>query len=466
MLYLCMTFPQLSLEARQPPTVEPVAVTDRRGAQRWLISCNQACIAVGVRPGMNATTALALLPDLRLIERSRPREGDALKSLAAWAEQFSSWICYDAERHLVWLEVYSGLRYFGGVDVVRSRVEHGLVQLGYEGYCGIAPTLEAAAALARIPDAPTIEGCADLAEALAPLPMAALTLEEEVADAFAGLGMRTVGHVLALPRDSLARRFDPELVDYLDRLTGRRRDPRKPYRAPGRYRRTFELLGNVESTEGLLFPLRRILGELQGYLIGRDTAVQELHLELVHEDADPTRLQVRSSRPLRDALRLFALVRERLERTTLVQPAQAITLAADQFIPLGDTQLELIEGGQRKDRDWQDLLDTLRARMGDVAVRKLGLQDHHLPEKAWCTVEGKERLPDCTLPDRPLWLLEPRQVTLLPQRMGMPERIEAGWWDGEDQLRDYFTAESRDGAKLWLYRDGATGGWFLHGLWA
>lgn len=182
--------------------------------------------------------------------------------------------------------------------------------------------------------------------------------------------------------------------------------------------------------------------------------------------AEPTRLQVRASRPLRDGLRLFALVRERLERTTLPQPVEAITVAADQFVPLGDTQLELIEGGQRTDRDWEDLLDTLRARMGDIAVRKLGLQDQHLPEKAWCTVEGKERLPDGTLPDRLLWLLEPRQVTLSPQRMGMPERIEAGWWDGEDQRRDYFTAESRDGAKLWLYRDAATGGWYLHGLWA
>ncbi len=466
MLYLCMSFPHLSLEARQPPADEPVAVTDRHGARRWVIGCNPACIAAGVRPGMDATTALALLPSLRLIERSRPREVNALKSLAAWAEQFSSWTCYDAERHLVWIEVYSGLRYFGGVEVIRSQVEHGLAQLGYEACCGVAPTLEAAAALARIHDAPTIEGSTDLAEALAPLPMAALALEEDIADAFAGLGLRTIGQVLALPRDSMARRFDPDLVDYLDRLTGRQRDPRKPFRAPAKFRRTFELLGNVETTEGLLFPLRRILGELQGYLIGRDTAVQELHLELVHDGAEPTRLQVRSSRPLRDGLRLFALVRERLERTMLPQSVEAITVAADQFVPLGDTQLELIEGGQLKDRDWEDLLDTLRARMGDIAVLKLGLQDQHLPEKAWCTVEGKERPPDGTLPDRPLWLLEPRQVTLLPQRMGMPERIEAGWWDGEDQQRDYFTAESRDGAKLWLYRDGATGGWFLHGLWA
>jgi protein ImuB len=45
-----------------------------------------------------------------------------------------------------------------------------------------------------------------------------------------------------------------------------------------------------------------------------------------------------------------------------------------------------------------------------------------------------------------------------------PERIEAGWWDGEDVVRDYFIARTRAGSLSWIYR--ATEGWFLHGLFA
>ena len=466
MLYICLSMPHLPLEARQSASEGPVAVVDRRGTKRWLIACNAACSAAGIGQGMDATTALAICPTVQLIERSRSEERQTLKSLAGWAEQFSSWVCFDADRLMLWIEVKSGLRYFGGIEIIRSRVEHGLTQLGYHSTIGIAPTLEAAALLSQTEDAPVIAHWDEGASQLQGLPIAAMDLPSDDADALAGLGLRIVGDVLALPRDSIARRFGPDLIDYLDRLTGRQPDPRKPYRARRHYCRRFELLGSVVHTEGLLFPLRRLFVEFQGYLIARDTAVQEVHIDLGHEGNTATRLDVRSSRPMRDAVRLFALVRERLERTTLARPVETITLAASQFVPLGDTQMELIDGGQRKDGDWEDLLDTLRARMGDVAVRKLGLQDDHLPERAWCSMEQKQQLPSGTMPERPLWLLEPRPVTILPQRMGTPERIEAGWWDGEDQQRDYYTAEARDGSKLWLYREAASGKWYLHGLWA
>jgi protein ImuB len=50
-----------------------------------------------------------------------------------------------------------------------------------------------------------------------------------------------------------------------------------------------------------------------------------------------------------------------------------------------------------------------------------------------------------------------------------PERIETGWWDGALAERDYFVAQTREGALVWLYRlrlpvepeDGAN--WFLLG---
>ena len=46
-----------------------------------------------------------------------------------------------------------------------------------------------------------------------------------------------------------------------------------------------------------------------------------------------------------------------------------------------------------------------------------------------------------------------------------PERIESGWWDGDEASRDYFVARLPDGsARLDLSR--GTGDWFLHGLFA
>jgi len=50
------------------------------------------------------------------------QEKHALKALAGWAGQFSSRVFLDTERQLLWLEIGSSLRYFGGLDALVARV--------------------------------------------------------------------------------------------------------------------------------------------------------------------------------------------------------------------------------------------------------------------------------------------------------------------------------------------------------
>lgn len=45
-----------------------------------------------------------------------------------------------------------------------------------------------------------------------------------------------------------------------------------------------------------------------------------------------------------------------------------------------------------------------------------------------------------------------------------PERLESGWWRGPSMRRDYYRIETGDGAWWWIYRDLATGHWFVHGM--
>jgi protein ImuB len=45
-----------------------------------------------------------------------------------------------------------------------------------------------------------------------------------------------------------------------------------------------------------------------------------------------------------------------------------------------------------------------------------------------------------------------------------PERLESGWWRGPSMRRDYYRIETSDGAWWWIYRDLATGQWYLHGM--
>jgi protein ImuB len=395
------------------------------------------------------------------------QEKHALKALASWAGQFSSCVCFDTERWLLWLEIGSSVRYFSGLPVLLEKVAAGLTALGLTAHTGVAPTPEAAALLARQPQALPVLKLNQLQQAIASLPLSELALFPAVIGGLQASGVTTVAELLALPRAALARRWGMQLTDYLQRMLGERPDPRKPYRAPQTYHRRFDFAEPVKTVEGLLFPLRRILYELQGYLRGRDAALQTLNVAFRHHDHADTVLTLRTTDPQRDALRLFALVREKLERTQLPGAVMAIRLAVERFVALRDTQLQLWDEGQRDDTGWSELLDKLRARLGDQAVRRLGLRDDHRPEKAWC-VEDETAVSDLppAFPDRPLWLLSPRPIHRLPKLLGKPERIEAGWWTGEDSSRDYYIAQTSEGSRWWLYREAATSRWFLQGIWA
>jgi protein ImuB len=394
-----------------------------------------------------------------------------MKAVAAWAEQYSSIVHFDERRWMLWIEVGASLSYFSGLDALRQHVDESIEALGYTTQQGIAPTVECAALLAVYPNSSAIQRKSELSAAITPLPLRLLYLPPDTLESLRGIGWQTIGDVLSIPRDQLARRFGDDVTLYIQKLLGELPDPRKAYRAPATYRRRFDLADPIHVVEALLFPLRRLLGELQGYLRGRDTALQRLTLELRHHKQSPTILELRTTAPQRDSNRLLALLREQLDRTPFPNAVTELLLSVDQFVDLGDTQLDFFNTRPQKQNEWSDLLDKLRARLGDQAVRRLGLRDDHRPEQAWCVVKQDEVEKDAiTLsinePERPFWLLEPTPLRQLPRLLGKPERIESGWWTGNECRRDYYIAETDEGSRWWLYRDEKTKHWFLHGVWS
>lgn len=467
MLWMALFLPSLSLEREPAPANLPCAVVNRRRGRRIVLACNTSAHAAGIETGIDAVAALAREPTLRLIERSPSREARALAGLANWALQFSAEVCLDASRWLLWMEVGGSTRYFGGLPALTGRIEEGIAALGFTAHSGVAPTLEGAAILAREARSGIALDRPALLERLGPGELGLLALDPEVVTALRATGLRTIAEALALPAAALARRFGPEVPLYLRQLTGELPDPRPRHRAPDRYRRDHDCTCPIATVEGLLFPLRRLLQELEGFLRGRDLALQHLAVTLQHRDAARTMLHVRTSSPQREAVRLFALLRERLERTVLPEAVTGIRLATDELLAPAIRQEDFFDQDARPNEDWTALLDRLRARLGETAVRRLGLADDHRPERAWVQGGAAADLPFSEdYPDRPLWLLEAQPVERLPVLCGTPERIEAGWWAGEDSSRDYYLARTPEGARWWLYRDVRTSRWYLQGIWS
>jgi protein ImuB len=78
------------------------------------------------------------------------------------------------------------------------------------------------------------------------------------------------------------------------------------------------------------------------------------------------------------------------------------------------------------------------------------------------------------VPDGPPKQFTWRRVRYVVVHAEGPERIAMQWWrdeQGRMLTRDYFRVESRDGVRVWLYREGffndrAHPHWFLHGVFA
>ena len=77
-LWFCVYLPQLPLEASGSVSEARVVVEDQQGIHRVLLASAHAESA-GVMPGQSANAALALLPTLRVEERSEIAEQQALE---------------------------------------------------------------------------------------------------------------------------------------------------------------------------------------------------------------------------------------------------------------------------------------------------------------------------------------------------------------------------------------------------
>lgn len=505
-LWIALRLPLLPLEALSPssevPPGGPCAVFERSGNRRQVLCANAVANAAGITSGMALGAATALAPALVSLERKPAAERAALAALATAAYRFSGSVTARATApaprvHTVWLEVGSSLRLFKGLEPLVEQLRAALDALGFSYTLGVAPTLEGAALIADAEKGDALlflkKGDALLfLDILRKQPLELLEIPDDILQALRGSGLRSIGEVLDLPINELAMRFGQPLADYLGRLTGRLPDTRKFFRPPARYQRRFEFDAELESLEGLLFPIRRLLVELQQYLVACDTGVREFVLELEHEDRKPTQLAVGMSAASRDATHLQLLLRERLERTPMPGPVRAMTLRADRFAAPRVMQRTLFEKRTAADEEWEAILDRLKIRLGNDAVRSLGLNDDYRPEKSWCHLPpdlGSEskfsESPHLTNPrlanfdsdpksapagaerQRPLWLLPvPRPLGEIPKCLSGPERLESGWWDGLDAMRDYYQAQTADGARLWVYRDRRNGNWFLQGLWS
>ena len=473
MLWLGLYFPELPLEvfSHAAPADAPLVVIERGREGDRVCRCNRAARAAGIHPGLRLQSALALAAALQVHQRDSARERERLHEVAFWALQFSPRISF--EPSLVLLEIGASLRLFGGLEALLQRVTAEAPQLGLELAWGVAPTPMAAGLLAREMPSRQVLDERGLHAALAQIPLARLTRERDARRLVSDIGLHTIGECLLLPRPELARRAGPLLLQLFDRLLGRAPDPRESWQPPAVFAQGIELQAEIAHHTALVFPARRLLLALAGFLRGRGIATQRLEWSLQHRDGQPdTRFRQGLLQPGQDPERLLELFRERIERIRLEAPVTGLRLRVDDCVPHAERSSDLFESTRNRD---ESLLERLGSRLGPQRVRGLEMPADHRPEQsiALCP-PGSGRSGAPPPGELPVWLL-PKPYPLVV-RNGVPQhggplrlqgghrRIESGWWDGQDIARDYYQAINPEGERLWVYQERRSGRWFLHGL--
>lgn len=437
-----------------------------------MIAANPAARALGVRPGEPVSAARALAPQLLLRPRDTSLEAATLAELAAWAGRFTpsvSLVPADA----VLLDVAGSLRLFDGLEALVARLESGLAELGIEAALAAAPTPLAAHWLACTHPGTLLQAYPAWSTQLDALPLEVLATGSAVTPAtlefLAGIGIRRIGELGALPREGLARRQAGEVLTALARARGEQADPRAWFAPPARHEGVVVLPVATSTTEPLLFATSRLVAGLCAWLDGLQAGTDRFTLHLEHERGEPTALEIICGQPCRDAARLMLLARERLAVLPLPAAVEALRLYADGPVARPGHTPDLFGDGRETHENASLLLDRLRARLGTEAVSCVQAQPDHRPERASQHIATRPRAAQPTVfrPGRPAWLLDcPRPLSSLHglKLMAGPERIESGWWDGADIRREYFVARTQTDALWWVFRDlGADGRWYVHG---
>ncbi len=323
-----------------------------------------------------------------------------------------------------------------------------------------------------------------------PLPTAALRLPAEMLRPLAQLGLDRVGDLLALPRADLAARFSPLLMRRLDQALGEAPEVIVlPAADPDlQAAETFDF--PIERFDELCQVIERLLEDVHRALDRRDLGARQLECRLYHDDAPPTVLEVGLYRPTRCPRHLGELLRTRLEQVQLTGPVAAVSVSVPTAERIAEVQRALFEHGD-EEAGLGTLIDRLSNLLGRDAVTRPCCVADAQPECAYRFAPVSSRLRVSSSPHaaanpqagRPLSLWPaPVPVEVLavypdgpPLRFVWqgtrwdvaswwgPERIETGWWRGDDVRRDYYVVTTHAGSRFWLFRRRDDGRWFLHG---
>jgi protein ImuB len=459
-------------------------------------AANVSALQAGLRAGMSARKAQALVKELVFHQADPAADAEALERLAVWALRYSPIAAADAPDGLV-IDAAGASHLHGGEAAMLSDILARLEAVGIAARAAMAGTWGAAHAAARFAAKPTLVFSDDEGlEKLAPLPIAALRLPGETVADLRKLGFERVSDLLTTPRAPLTLRFGPELGRRIDQATGRTGEPIDPVRPADIVEAQQIFAEPIAAPETIARYVAKLTARLCQELELRGLGARRLDLIFGLVDNRVQAVRIGTARPVRDVKRLTRLLCDKIEKVDPGFGIEIMRLAATAAESFATKQIisSLVD---EPEADVSGLIDILSNRVGESRLYRCAPVASDVPERSVRRIAAAAPETGGGWPThwpRPARLLAPPEpietVALLPdhppvnftwrgvrrrvRRADGPERVFGEWWKRDAELiavRDYFQVEDDAGERFWIFRagdgeDAATGShrWFMHGI--
>jgi protein ImuB len=400
-----------------------------------------------------------------------------LQRLCMHAQAFTSFVSIEAPNALL-LEIRGSVKLFGSLQKLHADIDACWRRLELTAHSATTPSTLGALWLARAGKAMHGDDAGVLPNQLSEVPLACTGWEIEALQTLRSMGVTRVGELLRLPRAGLARRLGPAMVQALGIAVGSQPAPRRAFVPKERFRARSDFETEVEHVAYLEKALEPLIERCARFLRGRQAGVQRLRLKLRHREGPATEVTLGLASITSERCRLMDVAVQKLSRLKIKAPVRGIELISGSLRALSAASLDAFAGltGAGGRDTAPQLVERLRARLGEEAVYGFCLIPEHRPEAAWRRVRelrapsasqqvASQQVIAAEMP-RPVWLLQEPLPLSKPDILQGPERIESGWWDGKGVARDYYIARHHHGAKLWVFQERQSKRWYLHGVFA
>lgn len=298
-------------------------------------------------------------------------------------------------------------------------------------------------------------------------------------------GIDSLGQFAALPKEAVAARLGPVGIELWERASGKTTRLLKLVPVRESFEETFEFENEIETSEPLLFILRRFLEQFSVRLGALHLVASELQLEITFSDKTNYAHRFKIPEPTNNVETLFRMLHTHLENFTSKSPIVAVALNAETTKPSFE-QFHLFETALPDPGRLTETLARLSGLLGSERVGTPVLEETHRPD-AFRMQPFAWQLPQKSADDFPplppsalrrfrsalsasVLLAKNRPVHVRSAKISGPVRAEKGpylasgnWWDKNTWDRAEWDIELEPGA---LCRCHASAGqWALDGIY-